>query len=97
MKITMTKSAIGVVFEDGSATSTYLLGEEYESQGKWQDEIFKGFIDSGQAHEIGGNAAPIETKIVRARASDGRLKGDDPSTPNVNEAWEGGASPKSKT
>ena len=26
----------------------------------------------------------------RARNSDGTLKGDDPSTPDVNEAWEDG-------
>ena len=28
------------------------------------------------------------TERVRARNSDGTLKGDDPSTPDVNEAWE---------
>ena len=28
------------------------------------------------------------TEKVRARISDGTLKGDDPSTPDVNEAWE---------
>ena len=28
-----------------------------------------------------------EKKRVRARDEKGRLKGDDPSTPNVNEAW----------
>ena len=27
-------------------------------------------------------------KKVRARNKDGTLKADDPSTPNVNEAWE---------
>jgi len=27
-------------------------------------------------------------KKVRARNSDGTLKADDPSTPDVNEAWE---------
>ena len=29
----------------------------------------------------------IGTKRKRARNADGTLKGDDPSTPNVNEAW----------
>ncbi|MDB4631468.1 hypothetical protein OAF61_03180 [Pseudomonadales bacterium] len=29
-----------------------------------------------------------ETVKVRARNSDGTLKADDPSTPDVNEAWE---------
>tara|TARA_Y100001938_G_C7921738_1_gene344841 strand:+ start:271 stop:483 length:213 start_codon:yes stop_codon:yes gene_type:complete len=33
----------------------------------------------------------------RARNSDGTYKGDDPSTPDVNEAWESGKSPKKKT
>jgi len=28
-----------------------------------------------------------EKKRVRARDEKGRLKGDDPSTPNINEAW----------
>ena len=28
-----------------------------------------------------------ETVLVRARNADGTLKGDDKSTPNVNEAW----------
>ena len=31
----------------------------------------------------------------RARNAKGQLKADDPSTPDVNEAWEGGKSPKS--
>jgi len=32
-------------------------------------------------------AVKIGTKRKRARNADGTLKGDDPSTPNVNEAW----------
>tara|TARA_R110001583_G_scaffold54889_2_gene167592 strand:- start:100 stop:348 length:249 start_codon:yes stop_codon:yes gene_type:complete len=32
----------------------------------------------------------------RARNSDGTYKGDDLSTPEVNEAWESGKSPKKK-
>ena len=30
----------------------------------------------------------IVVKKIRARNSDGTLKADDPSTPDVNEAWE---------
>ena len=30
----------------------------------------------------------VKTKFVRARDEKGRLKADDPSTPDVNEAWE---------
>jgi len=32
----------------------------------------------------------------RARTAKGRYKGDDKSTPDVNEAWEGGKAPKPK-
>lgn len=36
-----------------------------------------------------GNPLKVNTKTgVRARNEDGTLKADDPSTPDVNEAWE---------
>ena len=37
-----------------------------------------------------------ETVLVRARNADGTLKGDDKSTPNVNEAWVEKPKPKKK-
>ena len=37
------------------------------------------------------------TKPKRARTATGKLKADDPTTPDVNEAWEGGVAPKKKT
>ena len=37
-----------------------------------------------------------EVKPKRARTKRGRYKGDDKSTPDVNEAWVGGKSPKKK-
>ena len=37
---------------------------------------------------------PIEPE--RARNDSGEFVGDDPSTPNVNEAWKGGKSPAKK-
>ena len=33
------------------------------------------------------DGSPIKTTKVRARNENGTLKADDPSTPNVNEAW----------
>lgn len=36
------------------------------------------------------------SKPKRARTATGKLKADDPSTPDVNEAWEGGKAPKKK-
>jgi len=38
--------------------------------------------------ELARRGIGVKTKKVRARNSDGTLKGDDPSTPDVNEAWE---------
>ena len=42
--------------------------------------------------------APPEPPAVpeRARKDDGKFQGDDPSTPEVNEAWKGGKAPKKK-
>ena len=37
-----------------------------------------------------------EVKIKRARTATGKLQADDPTTPDVNEAWEGGKAPKKK-
>ena len=41
-------------------------------------------------------AEVTDIKAKRARTAKGRYKGDDKSTPDVNEAWEGGKSPKPK-
>ncbi len=37
---------------------------------------------------LNADGTPIKTTPVRARNDDGTLKADDPSTPDVNEAWE---------
>tara|TARA_R100001440_G_scaffold74507_1_gene100088 strand:+ start:635 stop:877 length:243 start_codon:yes stop_codon:yes gene_type:complete len=47
------------------------------------------FIENGFAEEVKTTSKP-----KRARNANGTLKGDDKSTPNVNEAWEGGEAPK---
>ena len=38
----------------------------------------------------------LSKEYKRARTKRGRYKGDDKSTPDVNEAWVGGKSPKKK-
>jgi len=40
------------------------------------------------ARGLNPDGMPLKTKKVRARNDDGTLKADDPSTPDVNEAWE---------
>jgi hypothetical protein len=42
------------------------------------------------------NGFAKEVKAKRARDAKGKLKADNPSTPNVNEAWEGGKAPKKR-
>lgn len=38
----------------------------------------------------------LDVAPKRARTETGQLKGDDASTPDINEAWEGGVAPKPK-
>ena len=38
--------------------------------------------------------SPVVEEPVRARDEDGHFVADDPSTPEVNEAWDGGKAPK---
>ncbi len=54
------------------------------------DETGKAMVETGMALEIGAS------KPKRARNAKGQLQKDDPSTPDVNEAWEGGKAPKKK-
>jgi len=70
-------------FVNGAATNE---GEEIEVDAE-EGAIL---LQAGFALEIGA------TKPKRARTATGKLKADDPSTPNVNEAWEGGKAPKKK-
>ena len=54
---------------------------------KWLGKIFSS----------GGDALVLTNEVKPKRArSKGRFKGDDKSTPDVNEAWEGGVAPKKK-
>lgn len=50
----------------------------------------RALVEAGMALEIGASTPK------RARTAKGKLKADDPSTPDVNEAWEGGKAPKKK-
>jgi len=60
--------------------------------------------DSGKDGYAIINEADFDAKLhtlfdaepKRARKSNGHLKADDPSTPDVNEAWEGGKAPTKK-
>ena len=70
-------------FVNGVATNQ---GEEIEVDAE-EGAIL---LQAGFALELGAS------KPKRARTATGKLKADDPSTPDVNEAWEGGKAPKKK-
>ena len=89
--------------EKGTDVRLYKANEIIESEGDWQDEVMDTFIQNGWAMEVKVDApdetidVEAEVKPKRARNKKGQLKGDDPSTPDVNEAWEGGEAPKKTT
>jgi hypothetical protein len=61
------------------------------------------FVANGWAMEVKMDSVEetieveAEVEIKRARNEKGHLVGDDKSTPDVNEAWEGGEAPKKTT
>ena len=90
--------------EHGTEVKLYTADEIVESEGNWQDELMDSFIENGWAMEVKVDSADetvdIEAdvkEVKRARNDKGQLIGDDPETPDVNEAWEGGEAPKKTT
>ena len=59
------------------------------------------FVENGWAMEVKVDSVEetieVEAEIKRARNDKGQLVADDPETPEVNEAWEGGEAPKKTT
>ena len=72
--------------------------KDYEVFRKWLDDVLD--VVYGPSHNWPFKALEKEIKHgmtkkpKRARGPKGRYKGDDKSTPNVNEAWVGGKAPK---
>lgn len=87
--------------ELGTEIKLYKHNEIVDSAGQWQEDIMDGFVNKGWAMEVKIDAVEetvnlqAEVKEVkRARNDKGQLQADDLSTPDVNEAWEGGEAPK---
>ena len=88
----------------GTEVKLYKANEIINSQGTWQDEVMETFIRNGWAMEVKVDSVQetldveAEVKEVkRARNKKGQLKADDPTTPDVNEAYEGGVAPVETT
>ena len=69
-----------------AAGSPCAKGQEIEID----DAEGKLLVEAGMALELGASSPK------RARNAKGHLKADDPSTPDINEAWEGGKKKKKK-
>lgn len=86
--------------EKGTDIKLYTADEIVESEGQWQDDVMDLFVENGWALEVKMDSAEenieAEAEIKRARNDDGTLIGDDPETPDINEAWEGGKAPAKK-
>ena len=98
MAIVMTHSAKGSANMYGSETRMYEAGEQLVTDAPWQQALADNFIAAGLARDT-KTVQPTETKQTtpeRARNADGTLIGDDPTTPDVNEAWQGGKAPSKK-
>jgi len=90
--------------EKGTEIRLYKANEIIDSQGEWQDSVMETFINNGWAMEVKVDSVEETLDVVaevkevkRARNDKGQLIGDDLSTPDVNEAWEGGEAPVKKT
>ena len=88
--------------EHGLTQKLYVYDEIVEAQEDWQEDLMNQFVANGWAMEVKVDSVEetvdIEAEVEpqRARNDKGQLVGDDPSTPDVNEAWEGGEAPKKK-
>ena len=79
--------------EKGTAVKLYEFDELIEAKENWQEELMNTFVQNGWAMEVKVDAKAEEGEAVRARDDKGHYIADDPSTPDVNEAWEGGKAP----
>ena len=88
--------------EMGTDVKLYVADEIVESKEAWQEDVMNKFVENGRAMEVKMDSADevvdVEADIEpkRARNDKGQLVGDDPDTPDVNEAWEGGKAPAKK-
>jgi len=95
----------GAADEFGSTVKLYPVDEIVDAKEKWQQELMETFINNKWAIEVKvDEPEEVTTELTeelgveakRARNEKGHLLGDDPDTPDVNEAWEGGKAPKKK-
>lgn len=90
---------VGATNELGTESKLYVLDEVVEAKEDWQKSLMDAFVQNSWAIEVKvEDTSDIETaEPVRARNDKGHYVADDPTTPDVNEAYEGGKAPKKTT
>tara|TARA_Y100001951_G_C11266741_1_gene256060 strand:+ start:311 stop:652 length:342 start_codon:yes stop_codon:yes gene_type:complete len=85
--------------ELGTDTRLYKHDEIVNANEGWLENIMQSFVENGWAIEVKADdlSDTETTEPVRARNEKGHYIADDPSTPDVNEAYEGGKTPKKTT
>tara|TARA_R110002167_G_scaffold331747_2_gene538477 strand:- start:22 stop:384 length:363 start_codon:yes stop_codon:yes gene_type:complete len=85
----------------GMEVKLFTVDEIVEADSDVMKANMETFISNGWAMEVKIDSVDekveIPAEVKRARNEKGHLVGDDKSTPDVNEAWEGGEAPKKKT
>ena len=101
-KILTQKTATGN--EYGSESKLYEANDILECNAVWEQSLMDTFVENGWAMEVKVDSVEetvqVEAEIKevkRARNDKGHYKQDDLSTPDVNEAYEGGKAPKKTT
>jgi hypothetical protein len=79
-----------------SQTTTFFTGASRSLKEHYVRQIRELRIALAEAGEPKALSVEDESPRKRARNADGTYRGDDPSTPDVNEAWEGGEEPLAK-
>ena len=82
--------------EKGTSVKLYEFDELIEAKENWQEELMNTFVQNGWAMEVKVDAKAEEGEAVRARDDKGHYIADDPSTPDVNEAYVDGKTPAKK-
>lgn len=90
--------------EYGSESKLYEANDILECNAVWEQSLMDTFVENGWAMEVKVDSVEetvqVEAEIKevkRARNDKGHYKQDDLSTPDVNEAYEGGKAPKKTT
>lgn len=97
MKYKILVPKAGAANEQGTEVKLYEANSIINAKDAWQESLMQAFVVNGWAMEVKIDEPEEKGEPVRAKNDDGTFIADDPSTPDVNEAWEGGEAPKKTT